>query len=211
MTPDLLTLTQWLSPAFPVGGFAYSHGLETAIAAGEISDAASLQIWVGTILTEGAGRTDAILIAHALRPDADLGTLAAIARALAPSRERLAEAEEQGAAFLRTTNALTGTDFPAMPLPIAIAAAARTLALAPVEVIALTLHAFTSNLVQVGVRFIPLGQTAGQGVLAALHPLILRIAAKATTVPLNAIGSGAIRADLAAMQHETLDVRIFRT
>ncbi|OIQ67865.1 urease accessory protein UreF [mine drainage metagenome] len=98
-----------------------------------------------------------------------------------------------------------------MPLPIAIAAAARTLALAPVEVIALTLHAFTSNLVQVGVRFIPLGQTAGQGVLAALHPLILRIAAKATTVPLNAIGSGAIRADLAAMQHETLDVRIFRT
>ena len=211
MAPDLLTLTQWLSPAFPVGGFAYSHGLEAAIAAGEITNAAALQNWVATILTEGAGRTDAILIAHALRPETDLAALAAIARALAPSRERLAEAEEQGAAFLRTTNALTGADFPAMPLPIAIAAAARTLSLAPVEVIALTLHAFASNLVQVGVRFIPLGQTAGQATLAALHPLILRIAEQATTAPLDAIGSGAIRADLASMQHETLDVRIFRT
>jgi urease accessory protein len=207
----LLTIVQWLSPAFPVGSFAYSHGLEWAISAGEISDAPALEGWIATILTEGAGRSDAILLCHALNRATDLAELSALAEALAASRERLAETCEQGRALLTTTNALLGQDLPPMPYPVALGAAARGLGLPPRQVAGLYLQAFASALVQVGVRFVPLGQTQGQRVLSALHPVITALAAEAATSPLAALGSGGLRADLAAMRHETLDVRIYRT
>ena len=98
-----------------------------------------------------------------------------------------------------------------MAYPVALGLAARPLDLAPAQVVALYLHAFASNLVQAGVRFVPLGQTEGQAVLAALHPAILRLADAAVVAELDEIGSGAFGSDLAAMRHETMDVRIYRT
>ena len=89
--------------------------------------------------------------------------------------------------------------------------AARLLDLPASEVAALYLHAFTSNLVSAAVRFVPLGQAAGQQVLADLHPLILNLADWAATAGLDDLASGAYGSDLAAMEHETLDVRLFRT
>ncbi|MCU0909675.1 MAG: urease accessory protein UreF [Rhodobacteraceae bacterium] len=175
---DLLKLVQWLSPAFPVGGFAYSHGLETAIAEGRVTDAEAL---------------------------ADL------AAALAASSERWTETIEQGRAFTAAQNALSGNDFPKAPLPVAVGRAAATLALPPARVAALYLHAFASNLVSAAVRFVPLGQTEGQAVLAALHPVIEAVASEAARTPPEAITTAAFGADLAAMRHEGLEVRIFRT
>ena len=207
----LLTLVQWLSPAFPVGSYAYSHGLEAAIASGQVRTAADLEGWIATILADGSGRNDAILLAEALKPAADLPALAALAEALAASRERLVETMEQGRALLATTNALKAGDHPPMPYPVALGAAAAPLGLPVVQVLALYLHTFASNLVQAGVRFIPLGQTEGQRALAALHPVIQRVARDAATAGLDGLGGGALRGDLAAMQHETMDVRIFRT
>lgn len=207
----LLTLVQWLSPAFPVGGYAYSHGLEWAIHAGVVHDAASLSDWIATVLAEGAGRTDAILLAHALRPDTDLAALGALAAALPASRERWVETMEQGAALTRTTDALTGQDHSGVAYPVALGRAARPLGLDAERVLALYLHAFASNLTQAGVRFVPLGQTEGQAVLAGLHPAILRLADEAALAPLDEIGSAAFGSDLASMRHETMDVRIYRT
>jgi urease accessory protein len=207
----LLSLVQWLSPAFPVGSYACSHGLEWAISAGDITSAEDLQRWIGTVLTEGAGRTDAILLAQALRPEADLAALSALAQALAASRERLLETQDQGRALGQTIAALTGQPFPEMPYPVALGAAARGLGVPAEPVLSLYLHAFASALVQAAVRFVPLGQTEGQAVLAALHPVILQVAAGAAQAGIDQIGSGAFRSDLAAMRHETMDVRIFRT
>ncbi|MES2666059.1 MAG: urease accessory UreF family protein [Pseudomonadota bacterium] len=207
----LLRLVQWLSPAFPTGGFAYSHGLEVSIAGGEVTTAAQVQAWMGQILRHGAGRQDAILLTHALRPGADLDGLASLARALAPSAERLAETLQQGAAFARATAALTGQDHAPRPLPIAVGQAAKGLNLPPEQVIALYLHSFAANLVSVAVRFVPLGQTEGQAVLQALHPLITALAGEAAKARLDDITSSTFRADMAAMQHETMDVRIFKT
>lgn len=207
----LLTLVQWLSPAFPTGAFAYSHGLEAAISQGDVTTAAGLQDWVTDILAHGAGRTDAILLAHALRPDADHASLAALARALCATAERLQETREQGAALTLATNALRGTSHPPAPLPVSLGRAAAPLALVPALVLALSLQAFATTLVLAAVRFMPMGQTDGQRILAALHPLILRLADHAAQAPLSAIGSAAIRADIASARHETLDVRIFRT
>lgn len=211
--PDaaLLTLAQWLSPAFPLGAFAYSHGLEWAISAGDVTDAGTLHDWIAAILTDGAGRADAILLAHALEARDDPGTLDALGRALAPSRERLAETLEQGAALARTTNALTGAGHPPRVLPVALGVAARGLGAGTEQVLALYLQSFAANLVQVGVRFIPVGQTEGQVVLARLRPVILSVASEASATPLDRIGAGALRADLAALHHETMDVRIYKT
>lgn len=211
MSDGLLALVQWLSPAFPTGAYAHSHGMEAAIAAGEVADAATLGDWLGGILVHGAGRSDAILLAHALRPGADHADLDTTARALAPSAERLDETTAQGAALARTVAALTGRDLLPRALPVAVGEAAAPLGLYPADVIALYLQAFAANLVTVAVRHVPLGQTEGQAVLAALTPAIRALAADCATAPLDAIGTAAIRADIRAMQHETMDVRIFRT
>lgn len=208
---DLLTLVQWVSPAFPVGGFAYSHGLEWAITDGQVRSGETLLAWLEEVLDHGSGRADAVLLARAMDADADFARLAATARALAATKERWTETADQGAAFTEAVNALTGDDNPSAPLPVALGRAARGLSLPPGRVAALYLHAFAANLVSAAVRFVPLGQTEGQRVLAALHPLIERVARDAVATSLDAIASSVPGADLAAMLHETQDVRIFRT
>lgn len=211
MTQDLLSLVQWLSPAFPTGGFAYSHGLESAISSGQVTDAASLRQWLTEVLQFGAGRQDAILLVQALRSDADHGALDDLARALQPSSERLSETLEQGTAFARTVAALTARALPARCLPVAVGEAAAPLSLPPAQVAALYLHAFASNLTSVAMRFMPLGQESGQGVLASLHQVIDALSAEATLLTLEDLASSALGADLSALAHETMDVRIFRT
>ncbi len=207
----LLTLVQWLSPAFPIGAYAYSHGLEAVIAAGEVREAGALRQWLADVLEFGAGRTDAILLAHALRDGADHAALATLARAMATTAERLQETEELGAALTRATDALLGTTSVPLPFPIALGRAAQGLPLPAPQVIALALQAFAAGIVSAAVRFVPLGQTEGQAVLAALHLLILRLASEAAEAPLSAIGTAAIRADMASARHETMQTRIFRT
>ena len=209
MRTELLTLVQWLSPAFPTGGFAYSHGLEAVIDGGERS-AAGIGGWIAGVLRHGAGQADAVLLALVLRGH-DPGEADTLARALAGTRERLAETVEQGAAFARTVAALTGQDLPSRCLPVAVGEAARGLALPVEEVVAVYLHAFAANLVACATRFAPLGQTEGQGVLASLHPLVAEIAAWAAEAGVDDIGTAALGADIAAMRHEAMDVRIFKT
>lgn len=213
MTEDaaLLTLAQWLSPGFPVGSFAWSHGLEAAISSGEVGDAAEVGAWIGAILDRGSGRADAVLLCAALDPESDPGTLDTLARALATSRERLAETTSQGTAFSETVGALTGAPHAAMALPVAVGRAARTLGLARSRVAAFYLQAVVANLVSAAVRFVPLGQTEGQRVLAGLRPIVLRVASEAAAMAPEDITSGVPGADLAAMAHETMEVRLFRS
>jgi urease accessory protein len=209
MRTDLLTLVQWLSPAFPTGGYAYSHGLEAVIFAGERS-AAGVGVWIEGVLRHGSGQTDAVLLARVLQ-GGDPVELDAVARAMAGTKERLSETLEQGAAFARTVASLTGRDLPARALPVAVGEAARGLSLPVEEVVAVYLHAFAANLVACATRFAPLGQTEGQAMLSALHPVIGTLADWATTAGLDEIGTAALGAELASMRHEEMDVRIFKT
>ncbi len=207
----LLTLSQWLSPAFPISGYAYSHGLETAVSRGDVRSPDDLTSWLEALIETGSGRADAVLLTQSMDPGADLDTLQAYASALAASRERWEETMAQGRAFTETVNHLTGAQAAARALPIAVGRAAANLGLPPERVAALYLQAFAGNLVSAAVRFIPLGQTEGQSVLAGLQPVILRTAESATKLAPNDILSSVPGADLAAMEHETLDVRIFRS
>lgn len=207
---DLLTLTQWLSPAYPVGAFAWSHGLEQAVACGNVDDADQLADWLAAVITHGAGRSDAILLVQG-HGSADIASLADLAAALAPSRERRMETLQQGAAFAATTRAVWGLDVPDMAYPVAVGRAAGLMGLPVVPTTQVWLQAFASNLVQAAQRLMPLGQTAGQRVLAGLTPLIIRQATIAAESGLDDIGSATFAVDIASMQHETQYSRIFRS
>jgi urease accessory protein len=209
MRIDLLTLVQWLSPAFPTGGYAYSHGLELVIHDGERS-AAGIGAWIEGILRHGSGQADAVFLACVLRGE-DAAAVDGIARAMAGSKERLSETLEQGAAFARTVSALTGRNLPPRALPVAVGEAALGLSLPAAEVVGVYLHAFAANLVACATRFAPLGQTEGQAMLAGLHPVISSLADCAVTAGLDDIGTAGIAAEIASMRHEEMDVRIFKT
>lgn len=204
-----LSLIQWLSPAFPTGAFAYSHGLEQAMSEG-IRSPAAVAGWVAGILHHGGGWIDAVLLALTLR-GGDPEELSDLARAQAGSAERLCETMDQGRAFAATVAALTGLDHPPRPLPVAVGVAARGLDLPHEEIVALYLHAFAGNLVSAATRFLPLGQAQGQKALASLHDAICNCARRAVGADAGALETCCFGADLAAMRHETLDVRIFRT
>ncbi|GAA0312589.1 urease accessory protein UreF [Rhodovulum strictum] len=210
---QILTLVQWLSPAYPVGAFAYSHGLEWAVQEGAVTDAASLRDWLADLLDHGAGRSDAILLAAAYNA-ADTAALAQIdatARAFQPSAERLLETTAQGAAFAQITAAIWPADLPGFTYPVALGRAARLHDLPLVLTARMYLHAFTSNLVSAGIRLIPIGQTEGQTVLSALTPLCAEVAEAATALTLDDLASTAFLADIASMNHETQYSRLFRT
>ena len=215
MTTDahILTLAQWFSPSYPLGSFAYSHGLETAIVAGQIDSAASLRDWLRDVLAHGSGRNDCILLRAAHRCDSleAVMQIDAHARAFASTAERLAETLVQGGAFARTTAAIWGGEMPDVTHPVAVGYAARQMDM-PLELtVQLYLLAFASNLVSAAVRLVPLGQTEGQGCLAALTPLCTEIAAETKGAGLDDLASTAFLSDIAAMRHETLQHRIFRS
>jgi len=210
MTDALLKLATWLSPGFPVGAFAYSHGLEQAVTAGDVADRASAQAWIATCIEHGAGRNDAIVIAAAMRGE-DAEALDELARAYVASAERLRETVAQGTAFTDTIAAAWGGEAIPRAYPVAIGVAARAHGLPAEQTVALSLSAFAANLVSAAIRLVPLGQVEGQRILAALHPLIERVAAEAMGHTTDDMGGCAWGTDIAAMRHETQIVRLFRT
>lgn len=203
-------LSSWFSPAYPVGAYSYSHGLEWAVEQGRVTDRASLEGWVGDLVDFGAGRSDAILLAQTFRAD-DPAAVAELAEALTASSERHHETMAQGAAFARVTAAVHAIDLPAMPYPVAVGCAARRLALPLDLVLTLFVQAFAANIVSAGVRLIPLGQTDGQRITAALMPRIAAIATIAETASLDDLGGVSLMADIASMHHETQYTRLYRT
>lgn len=221
----MATLFAWLSPSYPIGAFSYSHGLETAIAAEKVVDAESLHDWLSALLAFGAGRTDAIFLAEAYRrtaqtaegdlqnlPDLhDLHDLIELADALQPSAERRLETMAQGRAFAETTAAAYGGSAVVAPYPVALGCAAARHGFPLETACALFLHAFVANLVSAGVRLVPLGQTEGQRLLAALQPTCREVSEEALQSTLDDIGGCAFGADVASMRHEIQEVRLFRS
>jgi urease accessory protein len=213
--PALLRLMAWLSPAFPTGGFAYSHGLEWAVESGDIKDGTTLREWLTDVVTNGAGRSDTIMLRHAHRSASDLVVLryiVSLANACAPARERRDEALNQGRAFQLAVAPWTATALPEdASYAVAVGAAAGTQGIPEDDTAVAYLQAFSTNLISAAVRLVPLGQTAGLKVLAALEPTILATSTGTKAATLDDVGGCAFRSDLAAMRHETQYTRLFRS
>jgi urease accessory protein len=210
-----IRLLTWLSPAFPTGAFAYSHGLEWAVETHDIRDGQTLLEWLSAVIAHGSARTDTILLRHAHRAANDLGALcdiAAVAVACTPSRERREEALAQGRAFLRAASGWGVPELPEdTPYCVAVGAMAGAHGIEEDATADAYLQTFVSNLISAAVRLVPLGQTTGLQTLAALEPLILETAASTKSSTLHDLGGCAFRSDLAAMRHETQYTRLFRS
>lgn len=221
----LYRLMTWLSPSFPVGAFSYSSGIEWAVEAGDINDAASLQGWLGVMLADGPGFCDGVFLAQTHRAASSgdetmLAGIAELASAFAPSRERHLETSAQGRAFIEIARAAWNCapldrliaccgGVIVYPVAVGLVSAGHAIPLAP------TLHAFlhavTSNWISAGVRLVPLGQTDSQRVLAQLEPVVATTATRALAASFDDLGSATFRADLAGMRHETQYTRLFRS
>jgi urease accessory protein len=221
----LYRLMTWLSPAFPVGAFSWSSGIEWAVEAGDIVDVATLQDWLSAMLADGPGFCDGVFLAHAHRAaasidDASLREVAELAAAFAPSRERYLETAAQGRAFIEISRAAWNCDgldrliaacegTIVYPIAVGIVSSAHAIPLA--STMHAFLHALTSNWISAGSRLIPLGQTDSQRALAALEPIVVSTGKRAIDAALDDLGSASFRADIASMRHETQYTRLFRS
>lgn len=214
----LLRLMAWLSPAFPVGGFSYSHGLERAVHDDIIASRDDLAAWLAALAEIGSGWNDAVLFAESwrrARTDGDLHEVAGLAEALAGSRERHMETMLQGQAFLTAAAAWPHPVIERLPAEcpycVAVGAVAGAHGIALEDALAAWLQAFSTNLVQAAIRLGVVGQTAATGIVAGFEPVALVVAARAAVSTLDDLGSAAVTSDIMAMRHETQHSRLFRS
>jgi urease accessory protein len=221
----LYRLMTWLSPAFPVGGFSYSSGIEWAVEAGDITDIATLTDWLDAMLGDGSGFCDAIFLVHAYRAaeagaHASLRDIAELAAAFVPSRERQLETTSQGRAFIDISRAAWDADGldgmvaacnTPLVYPVAVGVVAAMHGVPLVPTLHAFLHALVSNWISAASRLIPLGQTDSQRVLVRLEAAVAATANRALSATLDDLGSATFRADLASLRHETQYTRLFRS
>ncbi|WP_291003819.1 urease accessory protein UreF [Hoeflea sp.] len=214
-TAALLKLMSWLSPVFPIGGFAYSAGLEQAVQSGRVTDHAALADWIAVQITQGALWNDTVILmeAHCAAADrATLSELSGLCLALCIGQERLDETLNQGTSFF---DAVSHWVEPARlaergaPLPVALGAAAGLERIGPLLTASAYLHAFVSNQLQCAIRLSVVGQDAAARLLAGLEPVIAETADRGARSTLDDLGGAAFICDSAAMTHETLQPRLF--
>lgn len=218
----LLRLQSWLSPAFPIGAFSYSHGLEWAVEDGRVCDRATLTAWLAGDVGHGTLFCEAAFFARAWEAR-DVIPAAELAAAMRGSAELALEAETQGRAFLATLRAawpdpmldslaeVLEADAIAPTPPIVAGVAARLCGAEQRPAAALYLQSVVANLINAAVRLVPLGQTDGQRATAALEAPILAAADRAIGTALEEIGSAGVMVDIAVMRHETQYTRLFRS
>ena len=222
---EALRLMAWLSPGYPVGAYAYSHGLEWAVEAGDVGDERSLSEWLADVCEHGSLRNDLILATHAHHgaQAVDVGGLAALnelALALAPSRELHLETSQQGRSFLDATLGawpcealvdMAASFRGAVAYPVAVGAAAGAHGMRAAPMLAAYGLAFVQNLVSAALRAAPVGQAAGTRVTAGLAPRVAALAEAALGQTLDDLGTCCLRLDLGSFRHETQYSRIFRS
>ena len=207
---QLLMLFNWMSPTFPIGGFAYSHGLEQAIADG-LATPAELHNWVSDLLQSGSAWNDAVFFSQCWHDDAS--HLNELALALCGSAERYQETTQLGRNFTIAANVWLGTTPTEgeIAYPVAAGCICAKSGIEQRQALLAFLQGFCAAQISVAVRLIPLGQTKGLGVLRDLSPIIVEVATRATQSTLERLGSNCFFAEIAAMKHETLEPRVFRT
>lgn len=217
----LLPLFAWLSPSYPVGCYAYSHTLEWAVEAGDVTDEGTLVAWLTDLMNLGLGRNDAILLSHAYRAvraqdPAAFDEVNELALALSPSAELYLETSQQGRSFLDAT--LAAWPSPLLPLvegevafPVAIGAAAAAHDIPLPVTVQAYLFGLVQTLVSAAIRLAPIGQTTGIRVSAAMAATVQEVARQAAGLPLDHVGGATFRADLGSFHHENQYTRLFRS
>lgn len=206
----LAKLLQLASPALPVGGYSYSGGLEAAIEAGAVTNAATAQRWIEEVLAQSVARLDAPMLLRMMR-DAEPWN----ARFLASreTAELRAETVQMGYSLNRL---LPDLGVPALALeepsfPAAYAHAAKAWGIDPREALVAYLWSWAENQVMAALKAVPLGQTDGQKILLAIGGRLEAVADEAEAMADDDIGSFAPALAVLSSQHETQYSRLFRS
>lgn len=220
---SLLRLLQLASAALPVGAYSYSEGLERLVEQGIVTDAAQLQGWLLQELNVGAIRLEAALLGRAYdaAQAADWERLQAWNQWLSAARETeelRQQSWQMGRSLLRLLQVLA-PDLGDRLAPlqetcnfaVAFALAAAHWRIPREAALLGYLHGWSSNLINAGVKLIPLGQTAGQCLLLELQPVLESTAQEVLALEDDALGSCGWGLSLASMQHETQYTRLFRS
>lgn len=209
-----------MSPSFPVGAYTFSHGLEYAAEAGLVSSPAELQDWIEAVLRFGTGRVDAMLIRAAYEAsEEELQDIIELAFAMKGTSELSKGSCSQGQAFAKTVASAWLCDLSGLgqgeslqaPYSVSVAVACKGSNTPLTDVLTAYLHAFASNLVSAAMRLVPLGQTDGQIIVAAMANVVAEVVDDAMRSPLTDIGSSTPMVDWTSMQHESQHTRLFRS
>lgn len=220
-TSALYKLQSWLSPSYPVGAYAFSHGLENAVDTLLVTDVNNVTEWVGDTVSVGNGFADLVFLAaawEAAAADSELSDIAELAFAFQVTSELRTESVSQGNAFLRATRKawpcdalqILPVDTPAT-YPVAVGVTAAGHGIDKELAMHAYGHAFVANLVSAAIRLIPLGQTEGQESIAALEPVVAAAVNRARTTPLARVATSTMMVDIVSMHHETQHTRLFRS
>jgi urease accessory protein len=219
----LYRLMSWLSPAYPVGAFSYSQGLETAVARAIVREVASTREWIAASLSGGTMWSDAVLFARGFDfagSDENICRINAFAMAFQPSSELRAETLGQGRAFAEvTTSAWPCAELrmavaaaeEGLVYPLAVACAAAGHGIGREAALLAWLHAGVSNIVSAAIRLVPLGHSEGQRCIAGLETHVAATARRAAVTPLDELSTFALVAEISSMAHETQETRLFRS
>ena len=205
---QLLLLLNWMSPAFPIGAFAYSHGLEWAIESGDVLTPQDVEEWITDVITCGSGWNDAVLFALSYEQNVN-----DLALALCSSQERHLETTQLGAAFAKAARVFISCqlDEETLAYPVSAARSCKSMGIEREHALLAFLQGFSNALISVALRLVPIGQTAGLEIMRNLMPVISAMATRATNATLEDLGSITLFSDMAAIKHETQSSRIFRT
>lgn len=206
----LAKLLQLASPALPVGGYSYSGGLEAAIEAGAVTDAATAQRWIEEVLAQSVARLDAPMLLRMMREPEPWNARFLASRETAELR---AETVQMGYSLNRL---LPDLGLPALALeepsfPAAYAHAAKAWGIDPREALVAYLWSWAENQVMAALKAVPLGQTDGQRILLALGARLESVAEEAEAMADEDIGSFAPALAILSSQHETQYSRLFRS
>jgi urease accessory protein len=222
---EITALLQLASAALPIGAFSYSHGLESAVDAGFVTDASSAEAWIASGLQQVIGRCEAPLVSllYDLWNEDNFAELSRWNRWFLASRESAElrqETEQMGWSLAQLSPSLAGPksaereailSVRPIALPVAYAAVALALNLNKELCIASYLFAWLENQVIAAVKALPLGQLAGQKILTGLRQLIPDIVSAALQTTPEKFSSFAPQLAILSARHEAQYSRLFRS
>jgi len=221
--PNLYTLLTWMSPSYPVGSFTFSQGLENAIETGILKNADNTTQWISDLLQFGNGYSDLVFLSAAWScayEPARISDLLELARAYQATSEFHTESSAQGAAFLNITaktwpcntlDSMENIKTSLLLYPVVVGLAARGHSIDHSATLSAYGHAWLSNLVSAAVRLVPLGQSDGQAIIAALQQTLSETVRRAIETKPEQLSTSTLMADICSMHHETQYTRLFRS
>lgn len=216
----LLRLLQLSSPTLPIGGYAYSQGVEAAVNAKLVVDENSAFEWLKSVLMTGVAYGDLALLNHFYQAWQVLDTqklqeLNELSSAIRETHELWQEDQHLAKALMRLTKSLE-IDFADRAsgdicYPYVYARLAQSWQATASECLTAFSWSWVENQIAALIKLVPLGQTQGQVLMLKMDDVVLKSVEVAQTVQTEEIGNSLMQLAILSSHHETQYSRLFRS